>query len=310
MQFNVETNTNTNKNIKQKNKTYYLLNKTTKYLKYDNAFRSIVNGTAILKLFNDNHLKFDQKIIDSTFTYWGMCEVFERLYNYTNKSESICILCPHYTFGDTQAGCGGKLKKIFINGKWQEEDYSDAIVRKMYEQLHIKAKKQEHVSELKINTHELDSSLNIDENLFTTKIFINHISDCENTNDYNVKINHNKNNHNKDVWNKRVGYIIWGSLHECMDLVSGINMNKNSCHFDDNINGISIVSLKKVMQMATYASKNLTGNIQYQCFPLPFTKFLNNENPKAQYKCSVESNSLSKSQSYAPSPCHSSESLS
>lgn len=244
------------------------------------AISSIDNKCAISWSFAREQIKFMQQIITSSCTYFGMKEVLMNLEKYTKEQynnilpqNTICVLCPVYCVnlengygGDTQACGGGKLVQKYDHlGRIYTESFEDAASCELLEELRIIGNNGHMASRFK--TISLCPKNNLEQTIMEndTEIFIYHISNCSLAYNFNPII-HNK-SRGIDILSKRAGYVVWGTISECLRLFSNFVQNKNILYKDDisplvdNIEAISIVPLEIAIQMVDSASKHLKGDI-------------------------------------------------
>lgn len=224
------------------------------YTDDEKGLKTISNDNAIVRIFSKQKFKFDQQIYDSSCTYWGMGTVLEKMYEWnTIDPNKICILCPIYKLGDTQAGGGGKITKYNVNNKWQYEKYHKACQEEIAEELRINAVNFFHASNTLVQTPQ--------KKFVVTNIYQFKVNDCNPINPFHPQKYCAKERRGIDIYTKRIGYIIWGTYVDCMSMVSKINPCDPNDPLIDGIEGISIVSLRKAIRMTKNASKFLSGNI-------------------------------------------------
>jgi hypothetical protein len=69
-----------------------------------------------------------------------------------------------------------------------------------------------------------------------------------------------------DHYNEMVGFITWGTLDECMNLIKAIPVDKTEV-LVDKIIGVAIISLPKAIEMADSAIHRLRGTIISERYP-------------------------------------------
>ncbi len=265
------------------------------------AFSQIIfmiqSGRSINRHFNSEVFQYNQQILNSRTTYWGIVENLINLSSCFDKYDlvKICVLCPRYcdTFceknskyfpSDTQGCVGSKITKVWDCEKQEyiDQSFTDCAREQLRLKLRIcNACNPFCMSKSKIRVCSSNSKNSQCGKLFGdkkqtkymyhtyTQIYSIKASECYNINDYDicesiegVNINMNKKNlHKKDISTSKVGCIVWGTFSECMRLVESIPVDKSKISYFNNIDGVSIVSLNKALEMAQYASKFLNGAI-------------------------------------------------
>ena len=226
---------------------------------YKRAMRTILNGDAITYYFDSAEFKYEQTIIPSRCTYYGMYETLLQLAKKykTTSSTKICVLCPHYHSGygnDTQACGGGTLIRAFDKNLsvYKCEKFSDAVSMELTEQLRLHG--------LPTLLSQITSSINNTKIVFT-QIFSFKASECHGIPMFDTKIGTSR--QGESVPTNKVGYIVWGSLQECMKTVESIQLDSNR-PLTKGINGVSIISLDKAIEMAFWAfSKKSLKNVSF-----------------------------------------------
>jgi hypothetical protein len=237
------------------------------------GLKSVLNDTAIVRLFTKKNLKFEQPIIDSSCTYWGMSEILEKMHDWNIKhnlsdSDKLCVLCPIYKYGDTQAGGGGKLTISKLGNERKYETYYCACKEEIAEELRISVPDNAfHVSKMIVQSPSPQKKNTI------TNIFQYKINECCPIKPFDSLIYGKKHRRGFDVNTKRVAFIVSGKYMDCMSLISKITRSNSHDPLIDGIHGVSIVSLKKAISMARNASKNLSGIVQnswniYDTYPM------------------------------------------
>lgn len=258
----------------------------------EQTLSTIVSENAIIRRFDNHTLEYDQEIIKSASTYWGMTESLINLASCLNQNEikSIYVLCTHYrsTYNtrtnkmepsDTQA-CGGGIKRRVWNNNEKKYEYKktvNAAVELMAERFRIKCTKKPFCTS-KVHIHNdsnfKNEKLNIAKKKGHSHIFAINASECYPSPNFEIELSKNKymKKYEKENYISfgKVGYIVWGTLNECIDLVQGIPLDGipgSQKVLIDNIDGISIISLSKAIEMSYYASRNLLGKpIRYDFF--------------------------------------------
>jgi hypothetical protein len=239
----------------------------------DPAEQAMANGNAITRFFDKLDLVYDVPIIPSMVTYWGMYDTLvnlsRRLSQDGHNPADYCVLGPHYTKScdcnypgdDTQAGGGGKTTK-----RWDPR-----IMGHCYETF-PNAASEEMVEELRIiggSPHletVFETSLQIPQLLLKTctKIYSFKACDCKAPMIYETSKYARKGRRGEDVLSQRVGFVLWGTLGECIQLVESIPVDvprEGKLKLVENIDAVSIISLPKAIEMALYASHKLRGNV-------------------------------------------------
>lgn len=212
---------------------------------------TLKNNEAIVRLFSKKKLKYNQKIIESTCTYWGMLNVLEKMFEWNKKDnyiefDKLCILCPIYEYGDTQAGGGGKITN--------NESYHQACREEIAEEIRLKAGKHFHAGNTCVKISE--------KKYMVTNIYQFKVDQCRSIIPFDTDNYNQKNRRGIDVYTKRVGYIVWGTYYDCVSVISKIAVSDRNDPLIDGIRGVSIITLKKAISMAKNASNFLRGTIQ------------------------------------------------
>lgn len=221
-------------------------------------FETIDNETAFSKLYGDifgmRHLFHEDGIrvsplIYSKCTYPGLTtglnDLVDRLKTRGSISE-IFVICPHYAVGnnlnwlggDTQVAPGGKVvrwKNPSSCDGWEYEEHQDAVRRECEEEMRISVN----------NCYELTRTS-------MTTIYECKASDCNPVRSFNPDVHGLKNRGGIDT-KQKVACIIWGSYKTCEHLVTQIPCMEKERGLIDSIEGVDIVSLHNVIQMARYA---------------------------------------------------------
>lgn len=245
----------------------------------------IQNGGAVTRRFDSKILEFDQKVIASGATYWGLSDCLKILES-LNKSVAtgLCVICPRYrvsdnnqSMSDTQVCVGGKLTKVWdeekkeiVNGRF--ENVCRSVLQK---KLRIFNRRKLHcLSHTKTrNTHPVVDSEGkktlINNPVYgLTKILAVKASHCCSLPDISlfkkeyiyrdpvtypvredISVDH--------ISNCRFGCIVWGTLRECIQLIDTIPVESEL--EKSEIDAIQIISLEKAIEMAEQASKSLEG---------------------------------------------------
>ena len=234
------------------------------------AKRTMVNGNAITRFFNrpGSDLKYDCPVIPSWASYWGMLTTLVDLADTLRQNNmdlaNFCVLCPRYgppdnpkypgSGNDTQAGGGGKVAML-KNPTTQRkiETYQEAVEKEMLEELRIIGGSPDCTTVV-----ETSFTLKGKPTQCITKIYTFKVSDCKAPAVYDTNKYAHKYHRGIDCFDKKVGFVPWGSLHECIRLIKSIPVDMSGA-LVDGIVGVSIVSLTKAIEMAQYAQPFLQG---------------------------------------------------
>lgn len=253
--------------------------------KYDVSLakETMCNGNAVVRFFNSSKMGYDVPIVDSLTTYWGMfeslCKIRKRLVDAGNDPAKFCVLCPRYALtnrkkspgGDTQAGGGGKTTKYWNQRerRYCYENFSDAVIEELMEELRIIGGTP--CLESEIETVNISRSRDPVTGAYNpnTRVYSNmysfRVSECKAPSVYNSAFYATRGRRGEDVVTEKVGFIPWGSLEECLQIVSEIPVDAPCDRIkpvlNDGIDAISIVSLPKAIMMALGATTRLRGTV-------------------------------------------------
>ena len=230
---------------------------------------SINNNNAIMRYFHKDTFDYEQIIHASRCTYRGMSMALSYMIKSLNEKKlklaNYCILCPHYFYdekepnkrwagGDTQAGGGGKLtmKKDAKFELLSQESFEDGVVEELKEELRIIGNNPKLLVKTKNETIIKKQNM-----IFNTNIYSFDVNQCEIVEDFDVTT-YEENQRGENIPNLYVGYIVWGTLKDCMEFVSKFKVNpmnfKNGNPiYTEKIDAISIVSLTRAFEMSEFA---------------------------------------------------------
>jgi hypothetical protein len=227
------------------------------------CFEKIIDtNLAILRIFGERKFRFDQQIVPSVCTYVGMLDSLQHLLTQLqseNKNiNEICVLCPYYCKTnnptwpgmDTQSCGGGKVAS-------RDGSHEQAASEELAEELRICS----NIATL-VNTSTLSPKHCDRVTGHITSIYKYHASTCSPIVNFDPIEYGRLLRRGADISTERVGFVVWGTLGECIDLVSSIPVNQNSKIQVDSIEGISIVFLRKAINMAKFATRKLTSQIK------------------------------------------------
>lgn len=229
------------------------------------------NGKQILKIYSSPEIRFNIEIRASNTTYFGMSCVLRNIASRLLKNNldpwKYCVLCPHYLKfqmphsgkwrgGDTQAGGGGKVAIDELPCVGAREE--------MIEELRIIGdSKHQHLESEIISSRISDSKEAV---ITVTRIYSFPVSTCIVPKTYDTSAYADPDRRGVDNYNNMIGFVPWGTIDECMKLISEIPVDTSDI-LVDKIIGIAIVSLPKAIEMAQHASRNLRGKIASEHYP-------------------------------------------
>jgi len=271
--FNIKT-------VKQETKIDYPI---TSILNLKLGYHSINTGKAIMRYFHKQEFDYEQIIHSSRCTYRGMnlalSYMKKSIYEKGLKISDYCVLCPHYSYdenepnkywagGDTQACGGGKLTSHIDEktGILKCESFEDGVLEELKEELRIIGKNPKLMTKMS-NTSNIKNKLIT----FNTHIYSFNISNCKIIENFDVKLYDKQNRRGQNIANYYVGYIVWGTLTECMEFVSKIKVNPlnfidGKPIYAERIDAVSIISLTNAIEMSDFAEshyKNESLNVDY-----------------------------------------------
>jgi len=226
------------------------------------AYSSIRNNMAITKNLLTNEIFYEQLVIPSNCTYWGMSDSLLELWEEISRKgfdpNEYCVFGPKHSLqnngycagGDTQAGYGGKAQCDIKTSKIETP---------------IVAARRESEEELRVSIFDLFSIKSIVKSKYKKKyvntiIYQTRASNCEGL--INYDINKYLTQSGKDDYTKRVGVIIWGTIRECFELLCSIESNQpNETRLVDDISGITMMPLITAISVANFGVSKLSGSI-------------------------------------------------
>lgn len=240
---------------------------------YIRAKNCISQGKGVTKKFDVSDIYLDQNLKPSKTTYWGMIAALKNLADSLTQNginiNDICVIGPRYEKytvirhnkkniikgGDIQPCGGGKLtriKKLTTTCTFQETFLEGTI--------------EEIKEELRLSVQDLNLYVS-SESVFeckqtTTQIFECRAKNCVPIKNFDVDFYSKKNRRGVDIYTKRVGFIVWGYVDECIDLLTKFETNKDNSVLVDKIDAVTIISLLKAIDMVNKASLNLKGTCQ------------------------------------------------
>jgi len=209
------------------------------------ALKTTAADRAITRVFSSGDISLFQQIQPSTCTYNGMLESLQSIKDNAELAgiSNVCVLCPRYyahtggvVYSDTQAGGGGKC--CIKDGK--RECPEVAASAEIAEELRLCAKHLTSISRKRAGKK-------------VTEVFAARVSECSPIKNFDPKVYGAKERRGVDDYMSRVAFIPWGTLDECLGVLTAMEVSTNPTVLVDSIDAISIVSIETAIKMVEFA---------------------------------------------------------